>query len=152
MPTMNLSCANCRVVRPFSGDPLRCEVCRWPLNSPAAQQQWQSLRKERDTKWNKAARFINILFISILIGFLSVAGIAIAIEYFKPDQDKLAEQYRISRQNVFIEPQPHGCEFNDAPLGEKHCHFEKDVNVVRECERPNCNARAVYVSWRKVSD
>ena len=26
-------------------------------------------------------------------------------------------------------PKPHGCGFNDAPLGDKHCHYDKHVYV-----------------------
>ena len=51
-----------------------------------------------------------------------------------------------------MDPKPHGCAYNDAPLGDKHCHFEKVVDVDHECAQPNCKIRAVYVSWRKVSE
>ena len=26
-----------------------------------------------------------------------------------------------------IQKEPHGCDFNDAPMGDKHCHFKKVV-------------------------
>jgi rubredoxin len=51
---MNLSCAKCRVVRSFSGDPLTCEVCGWvcePIdpNQASDTEYWQHLRKLRQT-------------------------------------------------------------------------------------------------------
>lgn len=31
---MNLSCATCRCIRPFSGDPPKCDTCGWVLGEP----------------------------------------------------------------------------------------------------------------------
>jgi hypothetical protein len=51
---MNLSCGKCRVVRPFSGDPLKCDICGWvcePIdpNQASDTEYWQHLRKVRQT-------------------------------------------------------------------------------------------------------
>jgi len=43
-----------------------------------------------------------------------------------------------------------GCDFYDAPLGNKHRHYEKQVDTVKDC--PDCKVTAVYVSWRKIEE
>jgi hypothetical protein len=70
-----------------------------------------------------------------------------------------------------IDKQPHDCEFMSAPMGNKHCHYEKLVATVRirydnnnsrweasidegktwEPAQPGVR-RTVVVSWRKVDD
>ena len=37
----------------------------------------------------------------------------------------------ISSDKVTIAPRPHDCAFLAAPLGEKYCHYERDVMTVR---------------------
>jgi hypothetical protein len=67
-------------------------------------------------------------------------------------KQRLADEYKVTRDQVFIAPKPYGCDFGDAPLGNKHCHFEKVVDVERACPAPDCRVTAVYVSWRKVEE
>jgi len=47
---------------------------------------------------------------------------------------------------------PHGCAFDDAPLGNKHCHYEKVVETTKACPEAECKVTAVYVAWQKVQD
>jgi hypothetical protein len=68
------------------------------------------------------------------------------------DQTKLSTEYAAPEDRVFVQPKPHGCAYNDAPLGDKHCHFEKVVDVQRACPDPDCRVTAVYVSWRRVEE
>jgi hypothetical protein len=159
--TINLSCANCNTIRPFSGGPpnWKCEVCGWELGTsnrtPVPNKGSQAQSKKR----KKAIRIVGDIFDALgalfkgLVVLMLIGGVAVVIvEYFKSDQDKIAEQYHVSSLIVTVEPKPYGCGYNDAPLGDKHCHFEKVVDVDRECAQPNCKIRAVYVSWRKVSE
>ena len=68
------------------------------------------------------------------------------------EADRLADQYHVPKDKIVIEPKPHGCDFDDAPLGNKHCHYEKSVDVARGCPAPDCQVAAVYVSWKKVDE
>ena len=95
-----------------------------------------------------ADAFVKIVGVGLVLITVCFAG----WQFTMSDADRFSSQYNVPASAVVVEPKPHGCEFDDAPLGEKHCHFEKDVNVVRECEQPNCKVHAVYVSWRKVSE
>lgn len=69
-----------------------------------------------------------------------------------PEKQRIADQYKITEDKVFLEPKPHGCDFDDAPLGNKHCHYEKVVDVERACPGPDCQVTGVYVSWRKAEE
>ncbi|MFZ0334751.1 MAG: hypothetical protein WAN10_03870 [Candidatus Acidiferrales bacterium] len=58
-------------------------------------------------------------------------------------------KYQISADHVFIDPEPHDCDFMKAPLGNKYCHFEKIVTLSPE---NSANPTDVYVTWEKVED
>jgi hypothetical protein len=72
--------------------------------------------------------------------------------WLTPEKERLAQQYRLSQDGVIIEPKPHGCAFDDVPLGNKYCHFEKKVDVERACPATDCRVTSVYVSWQKEED
>ena len=89
------------------------------------------------------------LFVKIaLLGFLLFA----VIRWLTPEKRQLAEEYNVPENAVVIEPKPHGCDFNDAPLGNKHRHYEKIISAPKDCDGPDCHVKAVFVSWQKVSD
>jgi hypothetical protein len=82
-------------------------------------------------------------------------AVIIAVIYFlytmlAPDKTKIANEYNVPESQVFVAPKPHGCDFDDAPLGNKHCHFEKVVQTTTACPEPNCKVTAVSVNWQKV--
>jgi hypothetical protein len=148
---VNLSCANCRAIRPFSGQPPKCDVCGWVCGGPVKSTDTsfqQNLRKQRQF-WREVGR---TLFKAIVWGVVIVGGMIGVGYWLTPEVDRLAEQYHVSKDKIIIEPKPHGCDFDDAPLGNKHCHYEKAVDVERACPGPGCRVTAVYESWRKVEE
>jgi hypothetical protein len=86
---------------------------------------------------------------AIVIGFLFLGFLA---SQFTRENEKLADKYNIKQDQVVIQPKPHGCDFDDAPLGNKHCHYEEVVDVGRVCDDPKCQVTGVHVSWRKVEE
>jgi hypothetical protein len=66
-----------------------------------------------------------------LFAFGLVAAIAYGVYYFflLPDSEQLSDKYNVPAERVSAPPKPHGCAFNDAPLGDKHCHYDKHVYV-----------------------
>lgn len=73
----------------------------------------------------------------------------------------IALKYNLTEDQVFMDAKPKDCDFTAVPVGDKHCHFEQSLNVVRECvslsgtptaPEANCPVKRVYVSWRKVQD
>lgn len=93
---------------------------------------------------------VNKIVKVFILGSLAVVGFLLLIYWLQPEKEKLADQYHVSVDKVAMEEKPHGCDFTDAPLGNKHCHFEKEVLPARDCE--NCPVKAVYVGWKKVDE
>ena len=83
---------------------------------------------------------------------------------------RYAAQHRVSPSQVTVETQPHDCDFLKAPLGDKNCQYEPEVQIVRT-EKNGAGARivsyddgktwyandgnppviaGVWVTWRKV--
>lgn len=60
-----------------------------------------------------------------------------------------AMRYELPDNKVVIERQPHDCEWDSAPIGSKHCHYEKIVQTETD---QNGKVTAVYVNWQKVQD
>jgi len=57
---------------------------------------------------------------------------AVAYWYFVlSGRDKLADEYYVSKESFVIESKPHRCDFDDAPLVNKHCHCEKSIDSVK---------------------
>ena len=69
--------------------------------------------------------------------------------FLTPETQQLAEKYHVSQDAVFIAPKPLGCDFDDAPVGNKYCHFKRKEGVARDDQG---NVTAVYVTWRKVQE
>ena len=60
-----------------------------------------------------------------------------------------AFEYFVAPEKVDVEPKPHDCEFMNAPVGDKSCHFDKEVDVVRNERGEVTN---VIVTWNKVQE
>lgn len=69
--------------------------------------------------------------------------------FLTPEEQHLAQKYHVSQDAVFVTPKPHGCDFEDAPPGNKHCHFDRKEEAMRD-ER--ARVTAVYVTWDKVQE
>jgi hypothetical protein len=118
-------------------------------NRPFKTSRNQKLR----TDWKKLKEDVSTLFRHLVLWSIVILMLVLAYWYFiMPEQDKLADEYQISKDKIVIESKPHGCDFDDAPLGAKHCHYEKEVNAIKACEQPSCRVIAVYVSWKKIDD
>lgn len=108
----------------------------------------------------------------LVLGVVQIGGRAAV--WFAP-QSKWAYEWRYFGQtdldgaDFAITPQPHDCEFMTAPIGSKHCQYERQVFTVRvrgkaservasyDGGRTWARAEAsekpmVYVSWNKIED
>ena len=54
-----------------------------------------------------------------------------------------AEKYHIPLSKVYVDPRPHDCEWDKAPIGSKYCHFEK---VISTDKNEHGTVTAVYVN------
>jgi hypothetical protein len=112
--------------------------------------------------WNaeEKIRFGTLMRVVLWAMLLFGAGVAV-VQYLGPEKHpdiltpgnyQIALKYHLTEDQVFMDEKPKDCDSTTPPMGDKHCHFEQDLNVVRECLTPNCPAKWVYVSWRKVRD
>jgi hypothetical protein len=70
----------------------------------------------------------------------------------------------IDSNQIVIERKPYNCDWDSAPIGSKHCHYEKIVTVYNQdgkvIEGPattnplpeDQNAAKVHVEWQRVED
>jgi hypothetical protein len=88
-------------------------------------------------------------FVFTWIAVLVVVAIAGVLLYyiFASDKQKLSDTSGVSESQIILDPKPHGCDFDDAPLGNKHCHCEKVVTPEKDSSG---KVTAVYVYWNKV--
>jgi hypothetical protein len=99
--------------------------------------------------WENTKKLFKQIFVwAVAIG----GGLMLLIDLLTPEKERLADQYHVSQDAVVVEPKPHGCDFDDAPLGNKHCHFEKVVTTEKACPSPSCRVTSVYVGWRRVEE
>ena len=107
------------------------------------------------------------------MGALVVGGGFLSVWLFP--ENKWANKWRYSFEDdledatFVLTKLPHDCEFLTAPLGDKHCHYEKQVRTIRvrllragrevsydegkswSKAEPSDHA-TVFVSWNRVED
>lgn len=63
--------------------------------------------------------------------------------------------------NIQVDPKPHDCDWDYAPIGNKGCHYETNIACAKDAplgkigvepEKCSTEAKYVYVLWRKVQD
>jgi hypothetical protein len=86
-----------------------------------------------------------ILFVALLPQILQEG----AIWLFPQSKFGYRAKYNVSDDRVIIERKPYDCEWETAPLGAKHCHYERTVHTETD---QHGNVTALYVSWQKVQD
>jgi len=103
---------------------------------------------ENDKNWTDPSNFIGCGCL-LIVGVLIVSGIVVfSHSVFPQSKWPYAIKYNTSSQYVDIEKKPHDCKWFTAPIGNKHCHYEKDIYT----ERDKQGRTWVYVSWDKVDE
>jgi hypothetical protein len=157
---MNMPCNNCKAIRAFSGEPLQCDVCGWQRDDSSRN---TDVPPQEPAYMRAGEEKIRLQGLLVVVGSgVLVVGAAYLLAHFlaldkhpdllTPGKYQLALKYNLTEDQVFMDPKPKDCDFTAEPVGDKHCHFDQSLNVVRECLTPNCPVKRVYVSWRKVRD
>ena len=158
---MNVPCDNCRTIRAFSGQPLRCDVCGWQCDASSRHktdvpppEPASLLAGERKVQLGRLLRVALCGLLIVVVVFLLAQFLTPGKhpDILTPGKYQLALKFHLTEDQVFMDSKPEGCDFTLAPVGDKHCHFEQSLNVVRECLTPNCPVERVYVSWHKVRE
>jgi hypothetical protein len=118
--------------------------------------------------WNERGRIaFGLIGLLVLLG-----GLGDILIYFAPTETwGYAVKYGVDTSKIVIEKQPHNCEWDSAPLGNKHCHYDADVQVTKTTTGADGKTPIVsldggktwmdntshlessaFVSWSKVED
>jgi hypothetical protein len=86
-------------------------------------------------KWS-TAQWVGIILIGIYVWALPGR-----IWYSKW---RYSEFYDVPENEVYVPDEPHDCTFLAAPLGEKYCHYERNVSITRWATSTTGNPIASY--------
>ncbi len=95
--------------------------------------------------------FVVVCMILVLTAVLFVFIGSYITAVFPQSPWAYAIQYNTEAEYVVIDPKPHDCEFDKAPIGNKYCHFDKIVTTKNGDESVN-HKSLVMVTWSKVSE
>jgi len=79
----------------------------------------------------------------ILTRLLLVALLLVVLGWHS--RTRYAVQYGVDTANVHIQDEPHDCDFLKAPIGDKPCHYEREVLV-------SDDKKNVVVDFKKVGE
>ena len=130
---MNIPCNNCKTIRPFSGQPLRCDVCGWVCD-PSSRRDTDLQPVEPVEVWageEAVGRgiLLRVVFLAVVIAAVVYLAVHLGVRSWFLTPGKLAEppgqygialKYHVTMEQVFMDPKPQGCDVSDAPIGDKH--------------------------------
>jgi len=107
-------------------------------------------------KWAK----LKAAFKTLLFALVGLTILLLVLWWFLPDDwpIKYAAEYIISTDQVMIERKPHNCDWDSAPLGNKHCHYKSivtlydSVGVVIRNDNVNVTPTKIHVEWERVEE
>jgi hypothetical protein len=90
------------------------------------------------------------------VGLLATALLAWFVWGWIPESTRLSWKYDTESGNVHISPRPQDCDYEYRPVGNKGCHYKKNVVTdppdAHVWDNTNHHAQAVYVTWDKVQE
>jgi hypothetical protein len=105
------------------------------------------------------------IIFTILKWLFGVVVLAFVVWWLLPAdwRIKYASEYMLDPEQVAIEHKPHDCDWDSAPLGNKHCHYEEFVTVFNrdgkiietsfgktDPEPLDQTAAKAHVEWRRI--
>lgn len=120
-------------------------------------------------KWS-TAQWVGIMFVGVFLW--SLPGTIWHAKW------RYAAAYNIPSSEVYVQDKPHDCAFLAAPLGEKYCHYERTISIIRWAKSTEgapivsyddgktwstldfdpagvprySTVKAVYIGWEKTED
>jgi hypothetical protein len=84
------------------------------------------------------------------IGILIVFGLpGWAVWRLCPDSLKYGTIYHVPASHVLVNKEPTDCDWGHAPVGDKGCHYEKEIEPLRT---DTGTVTDVIVRWQRVQD
>lgn len=167
---MNLSCGNCKAIRPVSGNPPKCDVCGWvcgteytdsPItyNAPSRHTDEDDLYDTIHSAVSDALAAqpkpkqrnygMDLLY---FVGAIMLFTVVPDSYSRKPWVNKFiySIRYSVDSSQVIqtMSGPPSDCDFSKAPIGVKGCEYVKKAEV-QETTPENGGKKVVYVYWVK---
>jgi hypothetical protein len=67
----------------------------------------------------------------------------------RSERSRLAGKYRVEDDQIQIDPQPHDCDYETAPMGKKWCHYSRTVIV---CAYGPCRVEGDTNTWLRTPE
>jgi hypothetical protein len=120
------------------------------------------------------AKGIFVLWVLFFVAVIVIFAVPLLLAWIAPEAEwsyrwQNALDSELTDAVVTVAHRPHDCEFMTAPLGDKHCHYERHVDTIRVHDSgsgpevsydnghswsrtPSPMKPAILVSWTKVED
>jgi hypothetical protein len=166
---MNLSCGNCKTIRPVSGNPPRCdvcgEVCGTEYVDSSTTYNAPSRHADEDELYDTIHSAVSDALAAqpkkkstlssellVFIGFIVLITVVPDSISRKQWFNKLifSVEYSVNSSQVIqtMSGPPSDCDFLKAPIGVKGCEYVKKAEV-QEATAENGSKKVVYVYWAK---
>lgn len=97
----------------------------------------------------------NVLAMGRVIIWLGISALIVAALWpylsLDPIKSWYALDYEVPVERIEVDKKPHDCEFMTAPIGDKHCHYDAQVTVLKGSETSD-GQKSLLVSYEKVED
>jgi len=103
--------------------------------------------------WEKTKRKLKET-VGWAIAVLAILGIGSYLTNFGVSyRGWVAFNHNVELENVYEDPKPHDCEWDSAPLGSKHCHYESRV-VQTYGQGNHVDDRKIKfaIEWQKIEE
>jgi hypothetical protein len=100
--------------------------------------------KRTDARHPDKTSTVGCLILLVILGIL-----AWVVWNITPDSTKYRIIYQLDSEHVDVENKPADCDWGRAPLGDKGCHYQKQVAPLKNEKGVVIK---VYVMWEKVKD
>jgi hypothetical protein len=58
--------------------------------------------------------------VKVAVGLVVVGFIVAAVQYYVHPEHRYGDKYQVPYSHIYIDPKPHDCEFESAPIGNKY--------------------------------
>lgn len=134
---------------------VRARALAWQVQEQA---KWQACRKKQVLAHPQPRQKTDTDSFWTVVSVLGVIAVAAwwigAITRNISPKTFYSIEYGVPEDKVMVESQPHDCEFNVPPYGEKNCHYERIVTDTYDASgiTGSGHVASVFVTWSRVNE
>ena len=103
--------------------------------------------------WAKVKSDLKKIVVGVTVGLCLIFVVSFLAVYGVSYRGWVAFTNNVAVENVYVEPKPHDCEWDSAPLGSKHCHYESHVVQTAGVGNHIDDSKIkIAVEWEKVTE